>query len=176
MPIKSHNKLPNKISNDKSEEQLRAVFSNIPISLLSELKKYRTKNSLVRVQYRGRSGRRDSGGSVSIKNNAKKFTLYIHGRSDDFKYMLRDEHFKISKVQSDKIYELKQALKEQMDSIQSIHDGYSRQLKDKNEVINNLDKTNQTLKYQQADEVINLKHEISKLLKTIKTLSPYIKD
>jgi len=122
----------------KDDKMLRAVFSNIPISFLTELKKYRTKNSFVRVQYRGRSGRRDAGGSVSLKN-AKRFTLYIHGRESDSNYISRDEHCKITNTQSNRINELVQILKEKMNSIQSIHDGYFRQLKDKNEFISNLE-------------------------------------
>ena len=183
-------------------KMLRAVFSNMPISFLSELKKYRTKNSLVRVQYRGRSGRRDSGGSVSLKN-AKKFTLYIHGRENDSNYMLRDKHFEILskslKGERDQISDLEseikslhlscnryeKALKEKMDSIQSIHDGYSRQLKDKREIYENLQRVHKevveglqtTLKqYQQntSDRITSHKKEISDLTNAVKTISKYI--
>ena len=164
----------------KDDKMLRAVFSNIPISFLTELKKYRTKNSFVRVQYRGRSGRRDSGGSVNLKN-AKRFTLYIHGRENDCNYISRDKHFEILSATTKDQLETIRSLETKYNNLKHVSDCADTVLDERFKAIVKLEKDNHALQVALTKEE-NTRHElisekndeITELLKTIRTLSKYL--
>lgn len=76
-----------------TKKDQKVVFSCLPISLLKTLKEHHNPRSSIRIQYRGRTGVRDSGGSVNLKDNAKRFSIYLHCKCSDRKYISYDKHW-----------------------------------------------------------------------------------